>query len=132
MGALTPIPEGAVQRLAPMLKEARSPVHEGKEDLRDKLRGGRYHAHLTREEEQTLLAPFLEQARRGVDGHCCSGATNLREPGGSPGSPLGYLPGAASSRLAQGPAASPASEDRSCRPGRVQKKFPVLVQMEVN
>jgi transposase len=105
MGARQPMPEGAVERLAPLLKEAGSPaeyqriqcvwlratlglnasqiaqalgwqassvrhVHaryfrEGEETLRDKPRGGRYHSHLTAEEEKGLLAPFLEKAERG-------------------------------------------------------------------
>jgi transposase len=105
MGALQPMPEGAVERLAPLLKQARSPaeyqrlqcvwlratlglsasqiaqalgwqassvrhvqaryLREGEETLRDRPRGGRYHAHLTREEEQELLAPFIGKAQRG-------------------------------------------------------------------
>jgi transposase len=105
MGALQPMPEGAVERWAPLLKEARSKAEyqrmqcvwlratlglnasqiaqalgwqassvrhvqaryfrEGEESLRDKPLGGRYHAHLTYEEEQELLAPFLEKAERG-------------------------------------------------------------------
>ena len=105
MGVLQPMPEGAVERLAPLLKEAHSPaeyqrvqciwlratlglnsnqiaqalgwqassvrhvqaryLREGEETLRDRPRGGRYHAHLTREEEQELLAPFVEKAQRG-------------------------------------------------------------------
>jgi transposase len=38
---------------------------QGEETLRDKPRGGRYHSHLTAEEEKRLLAPFLEKAERG-------------------------------------------------------------------
>src|SRR3982751_5546023 len=37
----------------------------GEEALRDQPQGGRYHAHLTAEEEQKLLAPFLEKAHAG-------------------------------------------------------------------
>jgi hypothetical protein len=33
--------------------------------LRDKPHGGRHHAHLTVEEEQSLLAPFIAKAKRG-------------------------------------------------------------------
>ena len=105
MGARQPMPEGAVERLAPLLKEARSPAEyqrmqcvwlratlglnasqiaqalgwqassvlhvqaryfrAGEETLRDKPRGGRYHSHLTAEQEEQLLAPFLERAERG-------------------------------------------------------------------
>ncbi len=105
MGTLQPMPEGAVERLAPLLKEARSPaeyqrvqcvwlratlglnapqiaqalgwqassvrhvqaryLREGEATLRDQPRGGRYHAHLTREEERELLAPFVEKAEQG-------------------------------------------------------------------
>jgi hypothetical protein len=32
--------------------------------LHDRPHGGRYHAHFTRQEEQELLAPFLESVRR--------------------------------------------------------------------
>ena len=38
---------------------------KGEEALRDQPHGGRYHAHLTREEEQGLLAPFLTKAEQG-------------------------------------------------------------------
>ena len=38
---------------------------KGEEALRDQPQGGRYHAHLTREEEQELLAPFLARAEQG-------------------------------------------------------------------
>src|SRR3954454_4520823 len=105
MGALRPLPEGAAERLAPMLKEARSKAEyqriqcvslratlglssqqvaealgwqassvrhvqaryfeKGEEALRDQPPGGRYHAPLTAEEEQKLLAPFLEKAHAG-------------------------------------------------------------------
>jgi transposase len=105
MGARQPMPEGAVERLAPLLKEAHSkgeyqriqcvwmratlglnasqiaealgwqassvrPVQarylrQGEGSLRDQPRGGRYHAHLTHEEEQTLLTPFLARAKQG-------------------------------------------------------------------
>lgn len=105
MGALQSMPEGAVDRLARLLKEARSKgeyqriqcvwlratlglnsnqlaealgwqassvrhvqaryLRAGEETLRDHARGGRYHAHFTAEEEQQLLAPFLEQAQAG-------------------------------------------------------------------
>ena len=105
MGARQPMPEGATERLAPLLKEAQSPAEyqrvqciwlratlglnasqiaqaigwqassvrhvqaryfrAGEEALRDKPRGGRYHSHLTAEEEKRLLAPFLEKAERG-------------------------------------------------------------------
>jgi transposase len=105
MGALRPLPEGATERLAPLLKEARSKAEDqrvqcvwlratlglssrqiaevlgwqassvrhvqaryfekGEEALRDQPHGGRYHAHLTAEEEQQLLAPFLEKAQAG-------------------------------------------------------------------
>jgi transposase len=105
MGARQPMPEGAAERLAPLLKEACSPAEyqrvqciwlratlglnssqiaqalgwqassvrhvqaryfrQGEETLRDKPRGGRYHSHLTAEEEQKLLAPFVEKARLG-------------------------------------------------------------------
>ena len=105
MGVGQPMPEGAVERLAPMLKEAHSKaeyqpiqcvwlratlglnasqiaqalgwqassvrhvqaryLHGGEDALRDQPHGGRYHAHLTRSEEQELVAPFLEQAKQG-------------------------------------------------------------------
>ena len=105
MGIPQPLPEGAVERLAPMLKEAHSKAEyqrvqwvwlratlglssqpiaealgwqassvrhvqarywrEGEDTLRDQPQGGRYHAHLTRQEEQDLLAPFLAQAQQG-------------------------------------------------------------------
>ena len=105
MGARRPLPEGAVERLAPLRKQARSKAEyqrvpcvwlratlglssrqmaealgwqascvrhvqaryfeKGEEALPDQPHGGRYHAHLTREEEQELLAPFLEKARQG-------------------------------------------------------------------
>src|SRR5918911_4385987 len=105
MGVRQPLPEGAVERLAPLLKEAHSPaeyqrvqciwlratlgrnsnqiaqalgwqassvrhvqagyLRSGEETLRDQPQGGRHHAHLTREEEQELLAPFLEKAEQG-------------------------------------------------------------------
>ena len=105
MGARQPMPEGAVERLAPLLQEARSPAEyqriqcvwlratlglnasqiaqalgwqassvrhvqaryfrAGEDTLRDRPRGGRYHSHLTAEQEEQLLAPFLEQAERG-------------------------------------------------------------------
>jgi transposase len=105
MGALRPLPEGTVERLAPLRKQARSKAEyqrvqcvwlratlglssrqmaevlgwqassvrhlqaryfeKGEEALHDQPHGGRYHAHLTREEEQELLAPFLEKARQG-------------------------------------------------------------------
>ena len=105
MGAVRPLPEGIVERLAPLLKEARSKAEyqrvqclwlratlgmssrqiadalgwqtssvqyvqaryfeKGEEALRDQPHGGRYHAHLTREKEQDLLAPFLEKAGLG-------------------------------------------------------------------
>lgn len=105
MGARQAMPEGAVERLAPMLKEAHSKAEyqriecvwlratlglnasqiaealgwqassvrhvqaryfrEGEETLRDHPRGGRYHAHFTAEEEQKLLAPFLEKVQAG-------------------------------------------------------------------
>jgi transposase len=91
MGALQLLPEGTVEQLAPMLKQARSKaeyqrvqciwlratlgftsrqiaevlgwqassvrhvqaryLHQGEEALRDRPQGGRYHAHLTAEEE---------------------------------------------------------------------------------
>ncbi len=105
MGALRPLPDGAAERVAPMLQEARSKAEyqrvqcvwlratlglnsrqiaealgwqassvrhvqaryfeKGEEALRDQPQGGRYHAHLTAEEEQKLLAPFLEKAHAG-------------------------------------------------------------------
>jgi transposase len=105
MGALRPLPEGTVERLAPLLQEVRSKAeyqrvqcvwlratlglssrqiaealgwqassvrhvqaryfHEGEDTLRDKPQGGRHHAHLTREEEQELLTPFLANAQQG-------------------------------------------------------------------
>jgi transposase len=105
MGARQSMPEGAVERLAPLLKEARSRAEYqrvqciwlratlglnacqiaqalgwqassvrhvqaryfrgGEETLRDQPRGGRYHSHLTAEEEKRLLAPFLEKAEQG-------------------------------------------------------------------
>ena len=37
----------------------------GEAVLQDKPKGGRHHAHLTRQQEQELLAPFLEQAQAG-------------------------------------------------------------------
>ena len=103
MGARQVLPEGTVERLAPLLKEARSKAEyqrieciwlratlglnarqiaealgwqassvrhvqaryfrEGEASLRDQPRGGRYPAHLTREEEQKLLASFLDIVR---------------------------------------------------------------------
>jgi transposase len=105
MGAVRPLPEGTIERLAPLLKQARSKAEyqrvqcvwlratlgmssrriaevvgwqassvrhvqaryfeRGEEALRDQPHGGRHHAHLTREEEQALLAPFLERAGQG-------------------------------------------------------------------
>jgi transposase len=105
MGARPPLPEGAAERLAPLLQEARSPAEyqriqcvwlratlglkasqmaqalgwqassvrhvqaryfrKGEIALRDQPRGGRYHSHLTAEEEKKLLAPFVEKAERG-------------------------------------------------------------------
>jgi transposase len=105
MGALRSMPDGTVERLAPLLQEARSKAEyqrvqcvwlratlglssrqiaealgwqassvrhvqaryfeKGEEALRDQPHGGRYHAHLTAEEEQKLLAPFLEKAQAG-------------------------------------------------------------------
>jgi transposase len=105
MGVRQPMPEGAVERLAPLLKAAHSKaeyqrvqcvwlratlglssqqiaealgwqassvrhvqaryLREGEDTLRDQPQGGRYHAHLTRQEEQDLLAPFLAQAQQG-------------------------------------------------------------------
>lgn len=100
-----PLPDGAAERLAAMLKEARSKaeyqriqcvwlravlglaapqiatalgwqigsvrqVHsdylrQGEAALRSKPCGGRHRQNLTREQEQALLAPFLEQAAAG-------------------------------------------------------------------
>src|SRR3982751_1853806 len=40
-------------------------LQQGEEALRDKPQGGRHRAHLTVEEEQNLLAPFIEKAKRG-------------------------------------------------------------------
>jgi transposase len=105
MGALQSMPEGAAERLASVLKEARSKaeyqrvqcvwlratlglnsrqvaavlgwqassvrrtqaryLRQGEEALRDQPQGGRHHAHLTAEEEQNLLAPFLAKAAQG-------------------------------------------------------------------
>jgi transposase len=105
MGALQSMPEGAVERLAPLLQEthrqaeyqriqcvwlratrglrsrhiaaalgwqASSVRHvqarylqQGEEALRDKPHAGRHYAHLTAEEEQDLLAPFLGKAAQG-------------------------------------------------------------------
>ena len=105
MGVRQPMPEGAVEQLAPLLKEAHSKAEyqrvqcvwlratlgwssqqiaealgwqassvrhvqaryfkKGEEALRDQPHGGRYHAHLTRAEEQELLAPFLARAKKG-------------------------------------------------------------------
>jgi transposase len=105
MGVRQPMPAGAVERLAPMLKEAHSKAEyqrvqcvwlratlglrsqqiaealgwqassvrhvqgryfrDGEDALRDQPHAGRYHAHLTRPEEQDLLTPFLEQAKQG-------------------------------------------------------------------
>jgi transposase len=105
MGALRPLPEGAAERLAPRLKEARSKAEyqriqgvwlratlglrsqqvavvlgwrassvrhvqaryceKGEEAWRDQPQGGRYHAHLTAEEEPQRLAPFREKAHAG-------------------------------------------------------------------
>lgn len=105
MGVRQPVPDGAVERLAPMLKEAHSKaeyqrvqcvwlraalglssrhiaealgwqassvrhvqaryLRGGEDALRDQPHGGRYHAHLTRQEEQELLAPFLQRAQQG-------------------------------------------------------------------
>src|SRR3954464_12680510 len=41
-------------------------LQQGEAALRDKPHGGRPHAHLTVEEEQNLLAPFIEKAKRGA------------------------------------------------------------------
>jgi transposase len=105
MGTRQPMPEGMVERLAPLLKAAHSKAeyqrvqcvwlratlgltsqqiaaalgwqassvrhvqaryfHEGEDSLCDQPHGGRYHAHLTRQEEQELLAPFLTRAEQG-------------------------------------------------------------------
>jgi transposase len=105
MGALQSMPEGAAERLASLLKEARSKaeyqrvqcvwlratlglnsrqvaaalgwqassvrrtqaryLRQGEEALRDQSQGGRHHAHFTAEEEQNLLAPFLQKAAQG-------------------------------------------------------------------
>jgi transposase len=105
MGALRSLPEGTVERLAPLLQQARSKAEyqrgqcvwlratlgmssrqiaealgwqassvrhvqaryfeHGEEALHDRPHGGRYHAHFTRQEEQELLAPFLERAGQG-------------------------------------------------------------------
>jgi transposase len=105
MGVCQPMPEGAVERLAPLLKEAQSKaeyqriqcvwlratlglnsqqiaealgwqassvrhvqaryLRGGEDTLRDKPHGGRYHAHLTRAQEEELLAPFIERAQQG-------------------------------------------------------------------
>jgi transposase len=105
MGALQSMPEGAAERLACLLNEARSKteyqrvqcvwlratlgwssrqvaaalgwqassvrrtqaryLRQGEEALRDQSQGGRHHAHFTAEEEQNLLAPFLEKAAQG-------------------------------------------------------------------
>jgi transposase len=105
MGARQSMPEGAVERLAPLLKGARNPaeyqrvqcvwlratlglnanqiaqalgwqassvrhvqaryLREGEESLCNRPQGGRYQAHLTRQEEQELLAPFIEKAEQG-------------------------------------------------------------------
>jgi transposase len=40
-------------------------LRQGEEALRDQPQGGRHHAHLTVEEEQNLLAPFLAKAAQG-------------------------------------------------------------------
>ena len=40
-------------------------LQQGEAALRDKPPGGRHHAHLTVAEEQSLLAPFIEKAKRG-------------------------------------------------------------------
>jgi transposase len=40
-------------------------LRQGTEALRDKPQGGRRHAHLTRAQEQELLAPFLRLAQEG-------------------------------------------------------------------
>jgi transposase len=37
----------------------------GEEAIFEDRRGGRYHAHLTREEEEAFLAPFFEAAKKG-------------------------------------------------------------------
>jgi transposase len=105
MGTLQSMPEGAAERLARLLKEARSKaeyqrvqcvwlratlglssrqvaevlgwqassvrhvqaryLQQGEEALHDKPHGGRHHAHLTVEEAQNLMAPFIEKAKRG-------------------------------------------------------------------
>ena len=40
-------------------------LQQGEEALYDKPRGGRPRAHLTMEEEKSLLVPFLEKAQKG-------------------------------------------------------------------
>lgn len=105
MSGLQPFPEGAVERLAPLLQQAQTKAEyqriqgvwlraalglsapqiaqalgwqpqsvrqlhsdyrqHGEAVLKDKPKGGRHHANLTREQEQELLAPFLAQAEAG-------------------------------------------------------------------
>lgn len=105
MGVLQPMPEGAVERLAPLLKAAHSKaeyqriqcvwlratlslnsaqiaqalgwqassvrhvqaryLRQGEAALCDKPRPGRPRALLSTEEEQALLAPFVEKAKQG-------------------------------------------------------------------
>ena len=105
MGALQPFPEGAVERLAALLKQTKTKsqyqrlqavwlraalglsapqiaqaigwqaqsvrqlhsdyLRHGEGILTDKPKAGRRHANLTGEQEQQLLAPFLERAQAG-------------------------------------------------------------------
>jgi transposase len=153
MGALRPLPEGAAERLAPLLKEARSKaeyqrVHcvwlratlglssqqvaealgwqassvrhvqaryfeKGEEALRDQPQAGRYHAHLTAEEEQKLLAPFLEKAHTGEIVGAAPHTAGLRGATRPSRPSLRHLSRVASPGLAQSPAPAPAPEDRS-------------------
>ena len=40
-------------------------LRQGETTLYDKPKGGRYHAHLTHQQEKELLAQFLTQAQEG-------------------------------------------------------------------
>jgi transposase len=74
-------------------------LRAGEEILRDRPRAGRHHAHLIAEEEQKLLAPFLEQAQAGeivTAGPCAASLPGATRPSRAP---RACLPRAPSPRL---------------------------------
>ena len=82
-------------------------------------RGGRRHQHLTREQEQELLAPFVQRAEAGGMLTVAEIQQAYQEHTGKEVAPLDDLPAAGSPRLAQGGAASQASQGRRCGAGRL-------------